>query len=49
MKYETESFFGHQSYEDFLNENQDIMIDFVNVFGDLDNIGITVTFRRGED
>lgn len=45
-KYETESFFGHKSYREFLEENKDIELDFVNVISDLDNISITVTFRR---
>ena len=48
MKYETESFFGHKSYGEFLVENTDIAIYFVNVIPDNDSMVIVVTFRRIE-
>lgn len=47
-KYETESFFGHKSYKEFLEQNHDIELDFVNVIPDLDSMSITITFRRLE-
>lgn len=52
MKYEAISFYGHSDYRQFLKENQDIEIDFVNAIQEhevTEGVLIIVTLRRVEN
>jgi hypothetical protein len=49
LNYQSISFYGHKEYREFLEKNQDIEIDFVNVVHDqdvIDSLIVVVTFRR---